>query len=136
YTGGAASGSFSVTAPSETGQYEFRYLLDNGYTDSARSSAVTVQSSSSTYSVTPSVTTIQAGAALSVSWNAPSGRPSVDWIGLFKVDDPYTAYVWWTYTNGTTSGTANLTAPTASGTYEFRYQLNNGSLEGARSVPV
>jgi hypothetical protein len=42
YTGGTASGTLSVVAPSVPGQYEFRYLLDDGYDDTVRSKPVTV----------------------------------------------------------------------------------------------
>jgi hypothetical protein len=42
YTNGATSGTFSVTAPSTAGDYEFRYLLNNGYTSVAKSAVVKV----------------------------------------------------------------------------------------------
>jgi hypothetical protein len=41
YTTGP-SGTFSLMAPSVPGQYEFRYLLDDGYDDAVRSTPVTV----------------------------------------------------------------------------------------------
>jgi hypothetical protein len=41
-TGAAASGTFTFTAPTEPGQYEFRYLLED-LSVAARSSLVTVQ---------------------------------------------------------------------------------------------
>ena len=40
-TAGAASGTFTLSAPTQAGQYEFRYLL-NDESDAARSSPVTV----------------------------------------------------------------------------------------------
>jgi hypothetical protein len=43
-TFGALAGTFTLTAPSHEGQYEFRYLLDDEVTDTARSSLVTVTS--------------------------------------------------------------------------------------------
>ena len=43
-TGGATAGTFTLTAPGEEGQYEFRYLLDDEVTDTARSGLVTVTS--------------------------------------------------------------------------------------------
>jgi len=43
-TFGAVAGTFTLTAPSQEGQYEFRYLLDDEVTDTARSSVVTVTS--------------------------------------------------------------------------------------------
>jgi hypothetical protein len=41
FTGGATSGTVNLTAPAQTGQYEFRYLLLNGYTSIATSNTVT-----------------------------------------------------------------------------------------------
>ncbi|MBA2736966.1 MAG: hypothetical protein H0U50_09305, partial [Pyrinomonadaceae bacterium] len=46
YTNGLTAGSYTVTAPVEPGQYEFRYMLSNTYTSVATSNAVTVQSTS------------------------------------------------------------------------------------------
>src|SRR5437773_2721955 len=125
YTAGATSGTASLTAPAQAGSYEFRYLLDNGYADAARSAAITV-SSGTTYTLTPSATIIAPGGTLSVSWTAPGGRPAADWVALYKIGDPNTRYIWWQYTAGATSGTATLTAPAQAGSYEFRYLLDNG----------
>jgi hypothetical protein len=56
FTNGATSGSFT-TALTQPGQYEFRYLLDNGYTSVATSNTVTVQSTpTSTPTATPTTT--------------------------------------------------------------------------------
>ena len=43
YTDNATTGTFTLTAPSQPGMYEFRYLPDDQYTDVARSSVVTVR---------------------------------------------------------------------------------------------
>ena len=43
YTDGAATGTFTLTAPTQPGQYEFRYLLDDGFVDTVRSRTVTVR---------------------------------------------------------------------------------------------
>jgi len=40
---GATSGKYSLTAPTRPGQYEFRYLLDDGFVAVARSSPFTVR---------------------------------------------------------------------------------------------
>ena len=136
YTNGQTSGSFNVRMPSTPGKYEFRYLLNNGYTHTARSQTITVGEAAGSYSVTPSVTTVTAGGALSVSWTAPTGRPYSDWIGLFRTGDSNYQYGWWIYTAGAASGTANLTAPSTPGAYEFRYLLNNGYTDVVRSVTV
>ena len=42
YTNGETSGTMLVTAPFLPGQYKFRYLLDDGFVDTVRSSPVTV----------------------------------------------------------------------------------------------
>jgi hypothetical protein len=44
----------------------------------------------------------------------------LDWIGLYRAGDPNTSYLWWTYTQGTPSGTAWLAMPAQPGRYEFR----------------
>lgn len=43
YTGGAASGSLTFTAPRQAGRYELRYFLEDGFTQVAWSPTVTVQ---------------------------------------------------------------------------------------------
>jgi len=43
YTHGATSGTFTLVAPGQLGDYEFRYLPDDGYTVVAQSSVVTVR---------------------------------------------------------------------------------------------
>jgi hypothetical protein len=42
YTGGATRASVTIPAPRDHGSYEFRYLLNDGYTSVARSNSVTV----------------------------------------------------------------------------------------------
>jgi hypothetical protein len=88
------------------------------------------------YTLTPSTNTVAAGGQLGVSWTAQSGG-AADWIGLFKVGDPNTSYdYWWEYTNGATSGTLPVRAPTVPGQYEFRYLLDDGFVDTVRSSAV
>jgi len=47
YTDGGASGTQTWVAPAQPGQYEFRYLPDDGYVDVARSEPVTVAAGAS-----------------------------------------------------------------------------------------
>jgi subtilisin family serine protease len=137
YTNGATSGTFNLTAPSPAGQYEFRYFLHNGYTRTAVSATVTVTQSQSNFTLTPNPLSVPAGGALTISWTAPPGQSATDWIGLFHVGDPNTAYGWYGYTNGATSGTLSLTAPSFGGQYEFRYFLQNTYTQaGGNSAPV
>ncbi len=71
---------------------------------------------------------------MSVSWTAPGAQPG-DWLALCKVGGGYEDD-WWGPTNGATSGTRTLTAPTRPGQYQFRYLLDDDFLDAARSSPV
>jgi IPT/TIG domain len=86
------------------------------------------------FTVTPSTDAVDAGARISVSWTAPSARTG-DWLAVFKVGGSYDDD-WWDYTNGATSGTRTLSAPTQPGQYEFRYLLEGSFVDVARSSPV
>jgi glucose/arabinose dehydrogenase len=132
YTGGAPSGSTTYIAPSQPGQYEFRYFTNNGYSRVATSNTVTV----STFSLnaTPSLTS--PGQTLTVSWTAPTGRPADDWIGLYRVGDLETSFISWQYTAGAASGSTTFTAPSQTGQFEFRYFTNNSFSKVATSNTV
>ena len=84
--------------------------------------------------VTPSTDAVEAGGRMSVSWTAPRAQPR-DWLALFRVGESYDDD-WWDYTDGATSGTRTLTAPTRPGQYEFRYLVNDGFRALAHSSPV
>jgi hypothetical protein len=135
YTGGAVSGTATLTAPLGPGQYVFRYLLNNTYTEAARSAVITVTGSTggggSSYTITPSATVVSAGAQMSVSWTAPGGSSNIDWLQL--MDAGGNIQYWARYTSGAVSGTATLAAPTRPGQYIFRYLLNNTYTEAART---
>ncbi len=57
-------------------------------------------------------------------------------MGLYVVGAPNDAFLWWSYTNGATSGSRSLTAPTQAGQYEFRYFLQDGYTLAVRSNTV
>jgi hypothetical protein len=58
-------------------------------------------------------------------------------VALFKVGESSYGEPWWgNDTNGADSGTFTLSAPTLPGQYEFRYLLNGGRVDRARSSPV
>lgn len=86
------------------------------------------------FTVTASTDAVDAGGQMSMSWTAPSARQG-DWIALFRVGGAYEDD-WWGSTNGETSGTRTLTAPTRPGQFEFRYLADGGFLDLARSRPV
>src|SRR5436853_86607 len=83
----------------------------------------------------PSATELNAGGLLSVSWTAPAGASANVWIALDKVVDPNTAYMTnlSRFTGVATSGTFTFTTPAIACQYEFRYLLNNGFTDVARS---
>ena len=136
YTGGATSGAFSLTAPDTPGAYEFRMFSDNGYNKIATSRTVTVNADSPTVTLTPAPTNPAVGADLTISFTAPPGRPVNDWIGLYRIGDPDTSYLWYRYTEGGTSGSFTLTAPSSAGQYEFRYFLRGEYVKIATSSVV
>jgi hypothetical protein len=72
-----------------------------------------------------------------VSWTA-SIKGGNDWIALFKNGDLKTApkAEWVGWTDGATSGTFTLSAPSQPGQYEFHYYPNDGYDEAARSGVV
>ena len=89
------------------------------------------------YAVTPGTNTVAPGGQLRVSWTA-SIKGGNDWIALFKTGDPNTTPVvgWVGWTDGATSGTFTLSAPAQPGQYEFRYLLDDGYDDAARSSLV
>ena len=83
------------------------------------------------FTVTPSTDAVDAGARISVSWTAPGARAG-DCLAVFRVGASYDDD-WWDDTNGATSGTRTLSAPTRPGQYEFR-NLLEGSFVDARAA--
>lgn len=86
------------------------------------------------FTLTPSINVVDAGGEISVSWTAPAARPR-DWIAVFRVAGSYDDD-WWGNTDGATTGTHTLTAPMRPGEYEFRYLVDGGFVEVARSSAV
>ncbi len=78
----------------------------------------------SAYTVTAGTNMVAPGDQLSVSWTATPGYYA-DWISLFNAGQPNSRPVWVKSTEGATSGTFTLSAPTQAGQYEFRYLLED-----------
>ena len=129
YTRGATSGSATFTMPTTPGFYEIRYYHQGGYTIMARSGVLAWNTSS--FTLAAGTTAVSRGAALSVKWTDPTGRPSSDSVGLYPVTAANDADVWHQYPNGVTSGAYTIAAPTTPGAYEFRWRV--GYLVTARS---
>ncbi len=87
------------------------------------------------YSVAATPETVTAGDRITVRWTAPRGG-GLDWVGLFRSGDSNEDYRWYEYTNGGLFGTLIVTAPNDPGRYEFRYLLDDGYVDTARSNTV
>jgi subtilisin family serine protease len=129
---GVTSRTWTVTAPTTPGQYEFRYFPNDSYTRLASSPPVTVLGPT----LTVSATTVAPGGQVTVTLtNSPGGAQ--DWLALAAVGAPSSSYLQWTYVGaGVTSRTWTVTMPTASGQYEFRLFLNNVFTLAATSPKV
>jgi len=67
------------------------------------------------------------------SWIAPTAG-HVDWIGLFRVGDPNTAYLaYYTIPDGDFTDHHDFPTPGTAGSYEFRYLVANGFTSIAKS---
>lgn len=134
-TGGASAGFFQLTAPPQ-GSYEFRYFLQGSRVEVKRCPLTVTAPAGAGYTVSPGQDNVTAGGTLSVSWSAPPNPPGTDWIALYKVGDPNTAYGWWKYTGGKDAGSFSLPAPRVPGEYQFRYLLSSSYTDVARSQTV
>lgn len=75
--------------------------------------------------------------SFTVDWDATGITTSKrDWIGIFKVGDANENYGQWFYTNGEKKGTLTFRSSIAPGEYEFRYLLDDGYVDVARSGKV
>ena len=131
---GVQTRSWTVTAPDEPGQYEFRFFLDNSYDVSATSNPVIVEErAGATVTIEPAAP--WAGDAVTVLIRN-GRRGEHDWIALARTTDPKDRWLHWTYVG---AGIANRDwetfAPPEPGTYEFRLFRNGGYGLIAKSAP-
>ena len=140
---GVTTRTWTVTAPTAPGQYEFRAFPNDTYTRLATSPSVTVPAPpppppSATPVLTVSATTVPAGSPVTVTLtNGPGGAK--DWLGFARVGSPDGAgqYVQWVYVGaGITTRTWTVTAPAAPGQYEFRFFPNDTYTRLATSPSV
>jgi hypothetical protein len=128
YTGGATSGSVTFTAPSTAGTYEFRYFLNNGWTEVASSNAFTVTPA---IPVAPANLAATAGnAQVALSWSASAGATSYN---LYRGTSSTTLTLVQSGIGGTSVTNSGLTNGT---TYYFQVTAVNGGGESGMSNPV
>lgn len=133
YINQLTDGVYSVIAPKELGNYEFRFFRDDGYTKTGTSSTINV------IQYTPSfflnVTQVEPNEMITVSY---SGAPvfADAWIGFYQTGAEDTVYRSFQYTGGVDSGTYSVIAPDLPGSYEFRLFLDFGYTRIGISSPV
>jgi hypothetical protein len=86
--------------------------------------------------ISASPTTVVAGHPLTVTWGAPDGRPAGDWVGLFRAGEANENDLWYVYVKNAMSGTITIPAPAGPGDYQFRYLVDDGYTDAARSGVV
>ncbi|HKQ06437.1 MAG TPA: LamG-like jellyroll fold domain-containing protein [Blastocatellia bacterium] len=131
-TGGNDSGTLTPTAPTDAGDYEYRYLA-GGTTAIGTSNSIMVSASApraATLSVTPN--TVAPNVAVTVSWDSPDAAAN-DWVGMFAVTDRDATPLASLPIGSGTSGTLLFTAPAQEGHYQFRYFAYGTSTPAARS---
>jgi hypothetical protein len=133
---GVTTRSWTATAPSTAGSYEFRLFQNGGFTRLATSSAVTVTGPPPTPVLTVSSGTVVAGGSLTVTLVNGSGGAQ-DWLALAAVGSANNSYLQQTYVgSGVTNRTWTVTAPATAGQYEFRLFQNGGFTRLATSPAV
>ena len=130
---GAGSGTVSYTVGANTAANSRSATLTiAGQTFTVQQNAASAQ----TYTLVASPTTVVAGGTVTVNFTAPASSSYYDWVGLFRVGSSNSEYLDFGYTTGGTAGTFNVIMPTQTGSYEFRYMLNNGLTSAATSNAV
>ncbi len=132
---GVTSRAWSVTMPAAAGNYEFRLLLNGGYTRAATSAPVTVVAAAPA-TLTVNTTSVGAGGSATVTLAGGPGG-STDWLVLAPAGAPNSTVLQWTYVGaGVKTRTWTVAMPTAAGQYEFRLFLNGGYTRAATSPAV
>ena len=131
--------NWSVAMPQTPGEYEFRLFLNNGFTQLAVSTPITVvepEPEPGTATLTPSTTTAATGEAVTLTVaDAPGG--ATDWLALANVSTPATSYLTYVYVGaGVTDRTWTVDMPQTPGEYEFRLFANGGFTQLAVSTPI
>jgi len=136
---GLTSAVLTFAMPSTPGDYEFRFLANNGYNLLATSPIATARPPS----LGVSASSVPPGGSIQVTVADGSGNRG-DWVAMAQVGAALTSYLDWKYLNGTrsfpatgvTSASLTFAMPQTFGSYEFRFFANNGFTLFATSPPV
>jgi hypothetical protein len=89
-----------------------------------------------TYTLSTVRSTVPSGKPIRLSWTAPAGHSTTDWVGLFYAGGDNRDYIRFEYMTAESSGTLSISAPDLPGLYECRILLNNGYAEPATPARV
>lgn len=117
--------------------YELRKFLNNGYSLLGQSGVVTIRQPRLTVNgeAAPQTISAEPGASIQVDVISAQGSyPASDWVGIYRIGAPSTAWLDWVYLHGTRavpsgglhSGNFSMTVPNARGPYELRLSYSSG----------
>jgi len=144
---GLTDATVAFSMPVTPGSYEFRLFASNGFSRLATSGNVDVVASPASLLVNgvapPTAAAASAGTVVLVEVNDGPANPG-DWVGFYAAGAPDGSYLSWRYLNNSTalpsvgSETSMLTfqAPSASGSYEFRFFISNSFTRLATSTAL
>jgi subtilisin len=132
---GVTTRTWTVTAPSTPGNYEFRLFKNGTFTLLATSPAVVVQAAPPPV-LTVSTTSAAPGQTVTVTLTNGLGG-SQDWLAFAAVGSADNIYVTWTYVGaGVTTRTWAVTMPSTPASYEFRLYRQGSFVRAATSAAV
>ena len=127
YTFTNAGSPLKLLMPNEPGDYEIRYILNQGKLTLA-STPISITETEVSLSAPE---TAELGSTIKVEWEGPDANS--DYIAIFPAGDEDARYTSYTFTNA--GSPLKLLMPNEPGDYEIRYILNQGKLTLA-SAPI
>jgi hypothetical protein len=126
--------SITVTAPLHAGGAADIVVTNPGGQSASLAAGFTFTNPT----LTVAQTEVALGGEVTVTWSAPNPSSQTDWIGLFRLGSANVNYFeeYWVYTGAATSGTWRVRVHLEPGEYEFRYLLDDGFVDVARSAVV
>jgi photosystem II stability/assembly factor-like uncharacterized protein len=121
YTGGSAAGGtgIAIAANAPAGTYYAKFYPAGGTTVLVSSQAIAISAPTSP-TITAQPGTVQAGAAISVTWGGISNPTTIDWVAVVPVNGIWSDRVVWSYTNGMATGALSMTIPANASAGQYR----------------
>jgi hypothetical protein len=131
---GVTTRTWTVTAPSTLGNYEFRLFRQGSFVRAATSPSVAVEAAPPALAI--SATSVPGGQSVTVTLTNGQGG-SQDWLSFGSTNAADNGYVQFVYVGaGVTTRTWTVTTPTTQGTYEFRLFKQGSFIRLATSPTV